>query len=130
MGADRIIDDTKEDFTKDDQKYSFIFDTVGKSSFGKCRTLLKPGGVYISSELGTMAQNIFLALFTPIFRKKKVIFPMPKDCRGSVLLIKKLIEKGKYKAVIDKKYPLEQIVEAYKYVETGQKTGNVVITVD
>ena len=130
LGADRIIDYTKEDFTKDDQKYSFIFDTVGKSSFGKCKALLKSGGIYISSELGFMAQNIFLALFTPIFRKKKVIFPMPKDCRGSVILIKKLIEKGKYKAVIDKKYPLEQIVEAYKYVETGQKTGNVVITVD
>ena len=137
LGADIIIDYTKEDFTKDDQKYNFIFDTVGKSSFAKCKPLLQPGGVYISSDLGFMAQNIFLALITPIIGNlpgrqagKKVIFPLPTDCRGSVLLIKRLIEEGKFKAVIDRKYPLEQIVEAYRYVEKGQKTGNVVITVE
>ena len=129
LGADKVIDYTKEDFTKDDQKYDFVFDTVGKSSFAKCKPLLQPGGVYISSELGYMAQNIFLALITPIIGKKKVIFPLPTDCRGSVLFFKKLIEKGKFKTVIDRKYPLEQIVEAYKYVEKGQKTGNVVITI-
>jgi len=130
LGADKVIDYTKEDFTKDDQKYNFIFDTVGKSSFAKCKPLLQPGGVYISSELGSMAQNIFFALITPIIGNKKVIFPLPTDCRGSILFIKKLIEKEKFKAVIDRKYPLEQIVEAYRYVEKGQKTGNVVITVE
>jgi len=129
LGANKVIDYTKEDFTKDDQNYSFIFDTVGKSSFAKCKPLLQPGGVYISSELGYMAQNLFLALITPIIGNKKVIFPIPTDCRGSILFIKKLIEKGKFKAVIDRKYPLEQIVEAYRYVEKGQKIGNVVITV-
>jgi len=130
LGADKVIDYTKEDFTKDDQKYNFIFDTVGKSSFAKCKPLLQPGGVYISSELGFMAQNIFFALIKPIIGNKKVIFPLPTDCRGSLLFIKKLIEKEKFKAVIDRKYPLEQIVEAYRYVEKGQKTGNVVITVE
>jgi NADPH:quinone reductase-like Zn-dependent oxidoreductase len=130
LGADKVIDYTKEDFTKDDQKYNFIFDTVGKSSFAKCKPLLQPGGVYISSEFGSMAQNIFYALITPIIGNKKVIFPLPTDCRGSILFIKKLIEKEKFKAVIDRKYPLEQIVEAYRYVEKGQKTGNVVITVE
>ncbi len=130
LGAEKVFDYTKEDFAKDDQKYNFIFDTVGKSSFGKCKPLLKPGGVYISSELGHMSQNIFLALITPIFGNKKVKFPIPTDCRGSVLFTKKLIEKGKFKAVIDRKYPLEQIVEAYKYVEKGQKIGNVVVTVE
>ena len=130
LGANEVIDYTKEDFTKDDQTYSFVFDTVGKSSFAKCKPLLQPGGVYISSELGYMAQNLFLALITPIIGNKKVIFPIPTDCRGSVLFIKKLIEQGKFKAVIDRKYPLEQIVEAYRYVEKGQKTGNVVITVE
>jgi len=120
----------KEDFTKEDQNYSFIFDTVGKSSFAKCKPLLQPGGVYISSELGYMAQNLFLALITPIIGNKKIIFPIPADCRGSIVFIKKLIEIGKFKAVIDRKYTLEQIVEAYRYVEKGQKTGNVVIRVE
>ncbi len=133
LGADKVIDYTKEDFTKDDQKYNFVFDAVGKSSFFKCKQLLQPGGVYISSDLGYMAQNIFLPLITPIIKpmikNKKTIFPLPANIKGSVLFIKKLIEKGQFKAVIDRKYPLEQIVEAYKYVEKGQKIGNVVITV-
>jgi NADPH:quinone reductase-like Zn-dependent oxidoreductase len=130
LGADKVIDYTKKDFTKDDQKYNFIFDAVGKSSFAKCKPLIQPGGVYISSELGSMAQNPFLALITPIIGNKKVIFPIPTDCRGSILFIKKLIEKEKFKAVIDRKYPLEQIVEAYRYVEKGHKKGNVVIIVE
>ncbi len=127
LGANKVIDYTKEDFTKDDQKYNFIFDTVGKSSFAKCKQLLQPGGVYISSDLGYMAQNIFLPLITPIIKpligNKKTIFPTPTDIRGSILLIKKLIERGKFKAVIDRKYPIEQIVEAYWYVEKGKKLG-------
>ena len=134
LGADKIIDYTKEDFTKDEEKYNFIFDTVGKSSFFKCKPLLQSGGIYISSDLGYMAQNVFLSLITPIIKpmigNKKTIFPVPTDIKGSILLIKKLIEEGKFKAVIDRKYPLEQIVEAYKYVEAGHKTGNVVITVE
>ncbi|MCP4605407.1 MAG: NAD(P)-dependent alcohol dehydrogenase [Proteobacteria bacterium] len=130
MGADKLIDYTKEDFTKDDQDYNFVFDTVGKSSFAKCKPLLQPGGVYMSSELGDMAQNIFFSLITPIIGNKKVKFPLPTDCRGSVFLIKELIEKEKFKAVIDSKFSLEQIVEAYTYVEKGQKIGNVVITVE
>jgi len=130
LGADKVIDYTKEDFTKDNQKYNYIFDAVGKSSFAKCKPLLQPGGVYMSSELGFMAQNIFFALITPIIGNKKVIFPIPTDLKGSIIFIKMLIEKGKFKTVIDRKYPLEQIVEAYRYVEKGQKVGNVVITVE
>ena len=134
LGAERVIDYTKEDFTKDNQKFNYVFDTVGKSSFFKCKQLLEPGGVYISSDLGFMAQNIFLPLITPIIKPmigdKKTVFPIPIDIRRSILLIKKLIEEGKFKAVIDRKYPLEQIVEAYKHVEKGQKTGNVVITLE
>jgi len=134
LGASRVIDYTKEDFTKEDQKYDFVFDTVGKSSFFKCRKLLKPGGVYISSDLGYMSQNIFLPVITPVIKpmlgNRKTVSPFPTDISGSIRLIKKLIEEGKFKAVIDRKYPLERIVEAYKYVETGQKTGNVVITVE
>ena len=128
IGANKVIDYTKEDFTKSTEKYNFVFDTVGKSSFKKCKPLLQSGGVYISSELGSMAQNPFLALITPIIGNKKVIFPIPTDCRKSVLFIKKLSEEGKFKAVIDRKYSLEEIAEAYRYVENGQKTGNVIIT--
>ncbi len=129
LGADKVLDYTKEDFTKDDQMYDAVFDTVGKSSFIRCKPLLKPGGIYISSELGYMAQNPILALVTPIFGKKKVKFPIPKHSDENIVLFKKLIEAGKFKGVIDRCYPLEEIIEAYKYVETGQKTGNVVITV-
>jgi len=130
LGAVKVIDYIKEDFTKDNQQYDFVFDTVGKSSFGKCKQLLKPGGVYISSELGYMAQNIFLPLITLIIGNKKVKSPFPTDTKGSILFIKKLIEEGKFKTVIDRKYHLEQIVEAYEYVEKGQKIGNVVITLE
>ena len=134
LGADKVIDYTKEDFTKDEEKFNFVFDAVGKSSFAKCTPLLQSGGIYMSSDLGYMAQNLFLPLITPIIKpligNKKTIFPMPTDIRGSILLIKKLIEQGNFTAVIDRKYSLEQIVEAYRYVEKGQKTGNVVITVE
>ncbi len=133
LGADRIIDYVNEDFTKEQQQYDFVFDTVGKSSFFKCKPVLKPGGVYISSELGWMAQNLFFALITPLTGKfsrhgrKKVIFPVPTDIKASLRFVKELMEKGKFKAVIDRQYPLAQIADAYRYVETGQKTGNVVI---
>lgn len=133
LGADRVIDYTREDFTEDDQKYNYVFDTVGKSSFFKCRKLLKPGGIYISSDLGYMSQNMFLPFITPIikplFGNRKTMFPVPVDIKGSLSLVKKLIEQGRFKAVIDRSFTLEQIVDAYQYVETGEKTGNVVITV-
>ena len=134
LGADRVIDYKKEDFTKEDEKYNFVFDMVGKSSFFKCKSLLLRDGVYISSDLGFMYQNIFLPLITPIIKSvignKKVIIPVPVDCKGSILFIKNLIEEGKFKIVIDRQYPLERIVEAYRYVEKGEKIGNVVITLE
>ncbi|MCK5675264.1 MAG: NAD(P)-dependent alcohol dehydrogenase, partial [Spirochaetales bacterium] len=130
LGADRVIDFNKNDFTKGEGEYNFVFDTVGKSSFVKCKPLLLSGGVYISSELGFMAQNLFFALIKPIIGNKKVIFPVPLDCKGSIEFIKKLIKEEKFKTVIDIEYPLEKIVDAYNYVEKGQKTGNVVVTVE
>jgi NADPH:quinone reductase-like Zn-dependent oxidoreductase len=129
LGADKVIDYTKEDFTKLDDKFDYILDVVGKSSFFKCKKLLKPKGIYISSELGYLSQNIYLALFTPLFFAKKVLFPIPVDKKEDILFFKKLVEEGKYKPVIDKIYPLEDIVEATKYVETKEKTGNVVIKI-
>jgi NADPH:quinone reductase-like Zn-dependent oxidoreductase len=129
LGAERVIDYTKDDFTRDNQVYDVVIDAVGKSTFFRCKRLLRAGGVYFSSDLGPWAQNIFWVLWTPVFCSKKVKFPLPKDSQKDILFFKELIEAGKYKAVIDRSYPLEQVVEATKYVETGQKTGNVVITV-
>ncbi len=128
LGADKIIDYHKEDFTNDNEKYDFVFDAVGKSTFAKCKPLLKKNGIYISSELGPNIQNPLLALITPFFGGKKVVFPIPSNIKGSMSFIGELIEKGKFKAVIDRTYPLENISEAYKYVASGKKTGNVVIT--
>lgn len=130
LGANEVIDFTTEDFTKNGQTYDAVFDAVGKSSFFKCKKLLKPGGIYFSTELGYMAQNVFLALLTPVFGGKKVLFPIPKDRKEDIQFFKELIEAGKYKAVIDRTYRFDQIVEATKYVETGQKTGNVVISLE
>jgi len=130
LGAGRVIDYTHTDFTKEDQQYAVVLDTVGKSSFAKCKPLLQPRGAYISSELGWLCENIFLALFTPLFSKKKVIFPVPSDIKGTMLLVKQLLEQGTFRPLIDREYPLEKIAEAFSYVETGQKTGNVVISMD
>lgn len=133
LGASQVIDYTKQDFTKGNGQYAFVFDTVGKSSFFKCRHLLQRGGIYISSDLGFMAQNLFLPAITPIIKSmlgnRKTIFPFPVDINGTLQLIKRLIEEDKFNAVIDRVLPLEQIIDAYKYVEKGQKTGNVVISV-
>lgn len=133
LGAHQVIDYKKEDFTKTNQQYHFVFDTVGKSSFFKCRHLLKPEGVYISSDLGFMAQNLYLPLVTSLTKSlmgnRRTAFPMPLNIKETLLLVKKLMEQEKYKAVIDKTYSLENISEAYRYVIQGHKLGNVVITV-
>ncbi|ADO82729.1 NAD(P)-dependent alcohol dehydrogenase [Ilyobacter polytropus] len=133
LGADEVIDYISEDFTKSNQKFQYVFDTVGKSSFFKCGPILKNGGVYISSDLGYMAQNLFLPFITPfikfLFKNKKTAFPFPANIKRSILLIRKLIEEEKFHAVVDRSYTLEEISEAYKYVEKGEKLGNVIITV-
>jgi NADPH:quinone reductase-like Zn-dependent oxidoreductase len=129
LGAGRVIDHTQEDFTKKSETYDFIFDAVGKLSFKRCRGSLNPGGVYGSTDLGPYWQNPFLALWTSRIGDKKVLFPIPRYTKKDVLFVKKLIEAGKYRAVIDRRYPLEDVVEASTYVERGQKTGNVVLTV-
>jgi NADPH:quinone reductase-like Zn-dependent oxidoreductase len=131
LGAERVIDNTAEDFTADEQTYDVVFDAVGKSSFGRCKRLLKPRGIYLSSDLGPLSQNPLLALITPLLGGKKVMFPIPpKHDQQGVRQFKDLIEAGTFTPVIDRRYRLDQIVEAYRYVESGQKIGNVVISVD
>jgi NADPH:quinone reductase-like Zn-dependent oxidoreductase len=131
LGANRVIDYTADDFTRDQERYDVVLDAVGKSSFGRCKRLLKPGGIYLSSDLGPLSQNPILALITPLFGGKRVMFPIPPKYRQEeVRHFKELIESGALKPVIDRRYPLDQIVEAYRYVESGQKIGSVVISVD
>jgi NADPH:quinone reductase-like Zn-dependent oxidoreductase len=127
LGADRAIDYTHEDFTKNGETYDVIFDAVGKHSFRRCRGSLEPGGVYIPTD---GLRNFIWALWTKRIGDKKVRFALPRWTRQDVLFLKELIEAGEYRAVIDRTYPLEEVVEAMRYVETQQKTGNVVITVN
>jgi NADPH:quinone reductase-like Zn-dependent oxidoreductase len=129
LGADIVIDYQAQNFTSTDTKFHFIFDAVGKSSFGQCKPLLTHKGIYISTELGKNAENIFLALSTKLWGGKKVLFPIPVIDKKDVLFLKELVEKGDFKPVIDRYYPLDQITEAYKYVESGQKTGNVILRI-
>jgi NADPH:quinone reductase-like Zn-dependent oxidoreductase len=129
LGADVVIDYTREDYTKTGQFYDFVFDAVGKSSFGKCKPILSKNGIYISTELGKNGENILYALTTPIFGGKKVLFPLPTISREDLEFLKELVETGHYKPIIDRRYRLDEIIEATRYVETGQKTGNVVIVV-
>ena len=128
LGADKVIDYTKEDFTKSGQTYDIIFDAVGKRSFSQCKGSLKQRGIYLSTvpTLGTMLQM----LWTSKFGSKKAIFTASglKQNKENLVFLKELFEAGKIKSVIDRRYPLEQIAEAHRYVETGRKKGNVVIT--
>jgi NADPH:quinone reductase-like Zn-dependent oxidoreductase len=130
LGADRVIDYTKEDFTKNGETYDVIFDSVGKHSFRRCRGSLKPGGVFLETDLGFMWHVPALILLTRWIGDKRVTIPIPQYTKEDVLFLKDVIEAGKYRAVIDRRYPLEDVVEATRYVETKQKTGNVVLTVN
>jgi NADPH:quinone reductase-like Zn-dependent oxidoreductase len=127
LGADKVIDYTQEDFTKNGDTYDVIFDAVGKHSFKESKGSLKRGGAYLATD---GFENLFLALWTSRIGDKKALFPIPPHyTKKNVLFFKELIEAGKYRAVIDRCYPLEDVVEATRYVETQQKTGNVVLTV-
>lgn len=129
IGADAVIDYTKEDFTQLRDQFDYVFDAVGKSTFSRCKPILKEKGTYISSELGPYIQNPILTLLTSRSPGRKVRFPVPTDIMTSISFIKKLMEEGRYQAVIDRTYALDEIKEAYRYVEKGEKTGNVVIKV-
>ena len=127
LGADRVIDYTQEDFTKNGQTYDVIFDAVGKLSFRRIRASLEPGGIYLPTD-GPV--NLMWALMPSRKGAKRVVFQIPpRQPKKDVLFLKELVETGKYRPVIDRCYPLEDVIEATRYVETQQKTGNVVLTV-
>ena len=127
LGADRMIDYTQEDFTKNGQTYDVILDAVGKLSFRRCRRSLQPNGIYLPTD---GFANLMWALVTSRSHGKKVLFQIPpRQTKEDVLFLKELIETGRYRPVIDRRYRLEDVIEAARYVETEQKTGNVVLTV-
>jgi NADPH:quinone reductase-like Zn-dependent oxidoreductase len=127
LGADKVIDYTQEDFTENGQTYDVIFDTVGKSSFSRSKNSLKHRGIYLTT-VPTLA-IILQKLWTSMVGSKKVIFGSSKERAEDLIFIKELIEAEKLKSVIDRSYPMEQIVETHRYVDKGHKKGNVVITV-
>jgi NADPH:quinone reductase-like Zn-dependent oxidoreductase len=127
LGANKVVDYTQEDFTKDSERYDFIFDAVGKSSFFKCKGLLKANGVYTSSG---GAINLLLLLISPVMGGRRVVFSFKTRIITVLNFIKDLVSGGHFRAVIDRKHPIEEIREAYLYVASGEKIGNVVITMD
>jgi NADPH:quinone reductase-like Zn-dependent oxidoreductase len=129
LGADEVVDYLQEDFTKNGKTYDVVFDAVGKHSFRRSRRSLKPGGTYVETDLGFMWHVPALTLLTRWVGDKRVRLGITNYTKEDVLSVKELIEAGRYRAVIDRTYPLEQVIDATKYVETEQKTGNVVLTV-
>jgi NADPH:quinone reductase-like Zn-dependent oxidoreductase len=128
LGAEEAIDYTQRDFTQNGQTYDVIFDAVGKHSFRRCRCSLKPGGTYLETDLGFLWHVPILALLTLRLGDKTVTLVLPKYTKENVRFLKDLIAAGSYRAVIDRTYPLEDVVDATRYVESEQKTGNVVLT--
>jgi NADPH:quinone reductase-like Zn-dependent oxidoreductase len=127
LGADHVIDYTRADFRQNGEAYDVVFDAVGRQPFGRCRDSIRPGGAYLATD---HLHNLALVLWTSMIGNRKVLFPIPpKYTKEDVLFRRRLIEEGRYRAVIDRRYPLDDVVDATAYVETKQKTGNVVLTV-
>ena len=127
LGAATIIDYTTDDFTKNGKTYDIILDTVGKTSFSRCKGSLATRGLHMATT-GNMITNYLLTLWTSMVGRKRFIFKMSVEKNAALFFLKELIEAGKLKPVIDRRYPMDQIVEAHRYVEAGHKKGNVVIT--
>jgi NADPH:quinone reductase-like Zn-dependent oxidoreductase len=128
LGAQDVLDRLREDFTKNGQTYDVIFDAVGKHSYRRCRRSLNAGGVYISMDLGFMYHVPLLALVTR-FGSRRATLGIGRYRKKDLVLVKELVDTGTYRPVIDRRYALDEIVEATRYVESGQKTGNVVLRV-
>lgn len=129
LGPDRVVDYQTSDFTTDAQRYDLVFDAVGKTSYKACKPLLKPGGVYAWSEAGPWAKNFFLVAATRWFGPHRVIFAYPSFDQEMIEYLGGIVSSGAFTPLLDRSFPLDEIVSAYEYVETGQKVGNVTITV-
>jgi NADPH:quinone reductase-like Zn-dependent oxidoreductase len=129
LGAREVVDRLREDFTENGRAYEVIFDAVGKHSFRRCRGSLEPGGIYVSMDLGFLYHLPLLALGTRLVGSRRAAVGIGRYRTEDLLLVRELVESGRYRPVIDRTYALEEIVEATRYVETGQKTGNVVLRI-
>jgi NADPH:quinone reductase-like Zn-dependent oxidoreductase len=126
LGADEVIDYEHEDFTTRGDQYDVVVDAVGKHSFLRSRKALAPRGLYVATD---RLYNFPLAFLTRLTGGKRVVFDVSAHKRDDILLLRELLEAGRYRAVVDRIYPLEDVVEASRYVDSWQKTGNVVLTV-
>ncbi len=129
LGATEVIDRLSQDFTKNGKTYDVVFDAVGKHSFRRCRRSLKPGGIYITADLGFMYHVPLVVLATRFAGSRRAKLGIGRYRKDDLRLVKELVDAGKYRPVIDRSYPLDEVVEATRYVETRQKTGNVVLRV-
>lgn len=127
LGASEVFDSSRADHLNVTEPYDFVFDAVGKSRFSTCRPILAEHGVYLSSELGPRGENLVLPLATKLARHQRVVFPIPRDPRGSLALVRDLVERGEFRGVIDRTYSLDEIQQAFDYVESGQKVSTVVL---
>ncbi|MGH3077549.1 MAG: NAD(P)-dependent alcohol dehydrogenase, partial [Gaiellaceae bacterium] len=127
LGADEVIDYLQEDFTKSGETYDVVLDAVGKHSFRRARRSLRPGGLFLATD---GLHNLPLAYLTSWVGDRKVVFAIARPTKEDALLLRELVETGTYRPVIDRTQPLEEAVEAHRYVDTMQKTGNVVLTVN
>jgi len=129
LGASQVVDRLREDFTQNGETYDVIFDAVGKHSFRRCRRSLKPGGTYVTVDLGFLYHVPLAAIVTRAVGSRRARLGIGRYRQDDLVLVKKLVEAGDYRPVIDRRYPLDEIVDATRYVESGQKTGNVVLRV-
>jgi NADPH:quinone reductase-like Zn-dependent oxidoreductase len=128
LGADKVIDYTKEDYIQNSKTYDLIFDILGKSSFSRCKRSLSQNGRYLLASF--KMKQLFQMLWTSMIGSKRVICAIAPGSTEDLISVKELIEAGKIKAVIDRRYPLEQTAEAHRYLEEGHARGKVVITVE
>ncbi|HXG76240.1 MAG TPA: NAD(P)-dependent alcohol dehydrogenase [Gaiellaceae bacterium] len=129
LGADEVVDYEREDFTRRGETYDVVFDAVGKHSFRRSRRVLAPGGVYLSADLGYLWHGPLVVLATRWIGSRKAKLGIGRYLREDLLLLQELLETGRYRAVVDRVYALADVVEAARYVETGQKTGSVVLSI-
>jgi NADPH:quinone reductase-like Zn-dependent oxidoreductase len=127
LGADEVVDYWREDFRQAGPVYDAIVDAVGKYAFVRARKALRPGGIYVATDAGPYLESFLMLIPTRFVGSKRVVFGVSRRRAEDVVLMKELIEAGEYRPVVDRRYPLEEVAEAHRYVETWRKTGNVVL---